>query len=353
MRESEGCICGIAKPQTARGIEPLNKLPLRLTGTKLMGPCFFKSQFGSPTFNLISYLRRQGGALRYVPGFSYVLFVLIACLPIGGCFNRSHPVPTRFSTAPLLTATSSDLIERVNAQASKIQTLKATVKLTASVGGSKHRKVTEYREIRGYLLARRPSSLRVIGLLPVLQNRIFDMVSDGDLFKLSLPTKSQFIVGISEETKLSNPSLASLRPRVIFDALLLQAIDPVDDAAVLEQNTVDSVNGRPLLQLDYTLDIVRRNGHGWYLARKISFDPADLQPYRQTYYDESGSIATDTTYGDYEDFNGCTFPTTIQIWRPQEEYSVSLKIVKLSLNEPVPQDKFVLEPPPGVRVLSR
>jgi outer membrane lipoprotein-sorting protein len=332
-----------------------NCTPDNLTEAKVVGPCFLRSLFHSAFSHLVFY-RTHSDALGCLPRFVYFLFVLIACLPFSGCLHRSRPVPTRFSTAPLLTATSSDLIERVNAQVSKIQTLKATVKLTATVGGSRRGNIIEYREIRGYVLARRPSSLRIIGLLPVLQNRIFDMVSDGDLFKLSLPTKSQFIVGISQETKLSNPTLASLRPRVIFDALLLQAIDPTDVATVLEQENhsiVDSANGKTWLQPDYTLDIVRRNSHGWYLTRRISFNRADLQPYRQITYDEDGSISTDTHYDDYEDFSGCTFPTTIQIWRPQEEYSVRLRIVKLSLNESLSQDEFVLEPPPGVSVLSR
>jgi len=79
-----------------------------------------------------------------------LVLLLIAVVPLGGCLYRSRPVAVHASTAQLQTATGSDLIERINAEATEIQTLNATVGITASVGGSKLGKITEYQEIRGY-----------------------------------------------------------------------------------------------------------------------------------------------------------------------------------------------------------
>ncbi len=39
------------------------------------------------------------------------------------------------------------------------------------------------------------------------------------------------------------------------------------------------------------------------------------------------------------------FPTNIRIWRPQEEYSLKLEVTKLTINGPIMDDQFVLEPP--------
>ena len=72
------------------------------------------------------------------------IVLLIAVVPLGGCLSRSRPVALRTSTAPLQTATGKDLIWRINAAATEIQTLKATVGITASVGGSKLGKIKEY-----------------------------------------------------------------------------------------------------------------------------------------------------------------------------------------------------------------
>ena len=108
-----------------------------------------------------------------------------------------------------------------------------------------------------------------------------------------------------------------------------------------------------MLQSDYTLDIIKQNGHGWYLSRKTVFDRTDLQPHQQVLYDEHGSIVTDVLYDEYREFNGVLFPTNIQIWRPEEEYSIKLEVTKLTLNGPIMDDQFVLEPPSGAGPASQ
>src|ERR1700732_1274585 len=174
----------------------------------------------------------------------HTLLLLIAVVPLGGCLSRSRPLAIHPSTAPLQTATANDLIERINAEAAEIQTLKATVGITASVGGSKLGKITEFQEIRGYILARKPSSLRMTGLFPILQNHVFDMVSSGHEFKLWIPPKNKFIVGDNEEARPSIEPLGNLRPQVIYDALLPQAVDLQSELAVLEKSEHEVIDHR-------------------------------------------------------------------------------------------------------------
>jgi outer membrane lipoprotein-sorting protein len=284
------------------------------------------------------------------------VLVLIAVVPLGGCLFRSRPVALRTSTAPLQTASRDELIERINSEASEIQTLKATVGITASVGGSKRGKITEYQEIRGFILARKPSSLRMTGLFPILQNHVFDMVSNGQEFKLWIPPKNQFIVSNNDVARPSAQPLANLRPQVIYDALLLQAVDLQNELAVLEEGehkVIDPRTQKLVLQPDYTLDIIKQNGHGWYLSRKTVFDRTDLQPRQQVLYDEHGSIVTNVLYDEYREFNGVLFPTNVQIWRPEEEYSIKLEVTKLTINGPIMDDQFVLEPPSGAGPASQ
>ena len=281
---------------------------------------------------------------------------LIAVVPLGGCLSRSRPVALRMSTAAVQTATSNDLIERVNAEATEIQTLKATVGITVSVGGSKLGKITEYQEIRGYILARKPSSLRMIGLFPILQSQVFDMVSSGQEFKLWIPSKNQFVVGGKEQASPSTDPLGNLRPQVIYDALLLQAIDLQNELAVLEASEhelIDHRTQKATLRPDYSLNIIKQNGHQWYLSRKVVFDRTDLQPHQQLLYDEHGSIVTDVHYDEYREINGVCFPTNIQIWRPREEYSIKLQVTKLTINGPIMDDQFVLQLPAGAGLASR
>ena len=284
----------------------------------------------------------------------WVLLLFIGTLSLNGCLFRSRPVSVRMSTAPLQSATCDELIERINSQASDIRTLKATVSIATSVGGSRRGKVTDYPEIRGYILASKPSLLRMIGLFPVLQNRVFDMVSSGHEFRLWIPARNQFIVGNDQRVSSSEP-LGNLRPQFIYDALLLQPINQ-DEVTVLEQGNqtvVDPETRRPVLRPDYTLNIIRRADHGWYLSRKTVFDRADLQPHEQIIYDHDGYVATDAHYEQFNRFNGVSFPTRIEIWRPQEEYSITLTIIQLTVNQMLSDDQFTLNQPPGVELVSR
>ena len=300
--------------------------------------------------------RRTKGVMADGNRHLHTFLLLIAVLPLGACLSRSRPLDPQTSTAQLQTTTVHDLIERINAEATEIQTLKATVGITASVGGSKLGKVTEYQEIHGYILARKPSSLRMIGLLPILQNHVFDMVSSGQQYKLWIPPKNKFIVGDDEDARPSTEPLGNLRPQVIYNALLLQAIDPQNELIVLEASedeVVDQITQKKTLRPDYSLNIIKQNGHEWYLSRKVVFNRIDLRPHQQLFYDEHGSIVTDVHYDEYREFNGVFFPTSILIWRPQEEYSIKLQVTKLTINGPMMDDQFVLELPSGVGLASR
>ncbi len=254
------------------------------------------------------------------------------------------------SDAPLKDATREQLVQQLNEEASKINTMNATVDIDASTGGSKKGKITEYQEIRGYVLAERPNYLRMIGLLPIVRNKAFDMVSNGETFKLWVPPKNKFIVGNNNVIRPSPQALENLRPQHIYDALLLRPIDPHNEIAVLEQSNqriVDPKTKRELLQPDYIVDVIAKNGQGWYLSRKITFSRIDLQPVRQRVYDKNGYVATDATYQNFKSYEGVMFPSAIQIWRPQEEYSVTLIIEKVTFNQPLTNDQFVLNQPPG------
>jgi hypothetical protein len=101
------------------------------------------------------------------------------------------------------------------------------------------------------------------------------------------------------------------------------------------------------------VDVIRKDTEGkYYLYRKVVFDRTDLIPDTQIFYDKQGNVATEARYQVYKDFNGIRFPTIIQIKRPQEEYTIQLTIVKLTLNEPLKNEQFALEQPPGAQVIN-
>lgn len=279
---------------------------------------------------------------------------VLAFLP--GCLFRTRTVQIRQSNGPVLTATLDDLVKRIDSEAAKVQSLNATVNIDTTVGGEKKGKITDYQEISGYVLIRRPSMIRMIGLFPLVRNKAFDMVSDGNEFKLWIPVKNKFYVGHNDVVKPGASSIESLRPQAIYDALLFHGIDPEKEVAVLESDKVmvfDDKNKNVIQIPKYVVDVVAKDNDGkYYLQRKVFFERSTLVADEQIFYDKAGNVATEADYQVFKDFNGVSFPTVINIKRPQEEYDITLAITKLTLNESLQDDQFALDQPPGAQLVN-
>jgi outer membrane lipoprotein-sorting protein len=282
-----------------------------------------------------------------------LLAVSAATFPLSGCLFRTRPLDRQFSNRPLKNATQQELIEYVKTQADKIQSMQATVDIDASAGDVKNGRITDYKEIRGYVLARKPAMLRMKGLLPLVRNTAFDMVSDGQQFKLWIPPKNKFVIGSDNADNYQHDKrLENMRPQYIYDALLIPEIG-ADEIAVLENGyeTVLDPKKHRVEQPNYELAVIRKGPQGWYLARRIEFSRSDLLPHRQRIYDQQGNVATDARYLDYKDFAGTTFPATIEIERPRENYDITLNLIKLDINKALTDDQFALEQPAGADVV--
>ncbi len=292
--------------------------------------------------------------MRRRPSF-LVLPLFLAVLATSGCVFRTRPVEEQYSKAPLKESTQQGLIDSINQQAESTHSLKATVDIDSSSGGVKKGHYTDYKEIRGYILARKPDELHMIGLMPIVRTTAFDMVSDGKEFKLWIPPKNRFVMGKNEvqTTNLDQP-MENIRPQNIYEALLIRPIDPESEIAVLENGyeTLHDAKGHRILQEDYMLTIIKKYDKGWKLGRKIIFGRTDLKPHQQLIYSEDGKVATDAKYAEYKDYNGFNFPSRIEIYRPQEEFDITLNMLKVEINQPLKDEQFVLAQPPGAVVVN-
>lgn len=291
----------------------------------------------------------------------YLSLLLLTVMPLSGCLFRTREIERRVSTARLETAGREQLIGFIDHNAARLQSLKANVEFNLTVskqkkGGKPNEyKVTEYTEVSGYLLVRKPEMLRMIGLVPAVRNTLFDMVSNGKTFSLSIPPQSKFFVGSNQVGRPSLQPLENIRPQAIFDALLLKQIDPGNEIAVLEQGTEivkDPKSHKDVDQDDYEIIVIRREGKDWYLSRKIVFSRVDLKPDREMIYNPQGQLVTDASYENFKDYDGVQFPETVHIERPIEGYNIQLTITKLSLNQQLTDAQFELPQPPGSKVIN-
>jgi outer membrane lipoprotein-sorting protein len=268
------------------------------------------------------------------------LVCLSATLLFTGCVARTK-VFRPGSPKPLLVATEEELVQRLVQRYNSIKSFNATVDLTPALGSVYKGKITEYQDISGYVLYRQSTDIRVIGLAPVVRTKLFDMVSTGADFRISIPSKNRFIEGRNDAPPVSQSSLENLRPQAFLEAAVIRPPDLADETPLLVDNT-DSH------EAVYILTLVRVTPERKVIPlRSIFFDRTNLMVVRQKRYSGNGDMIGDTYYHDFDVFNGILFPKTIEINRPKDGYGVVINVRTLEMNKDIANDKFVLEQPEG------
>lgn len=217
--------------------------------------------------------------------------------------------------------------------------------MSASVGKLYGGQVTDYPAITGYIFFMRPDDIRVVGLDPVIHSTAFDMVSEGNDFHVSIPSKNEFIIGKNDApSSQSKNQLENLRPVAFLHSLLIAPPDPNTQYTLLEDDTDET-------KAVYILFIIQKEGDRLMLVRNVYFNRYTLQISRQKTFDNVGNIRSDTKYAAWKAYNGVSFPSSIDIQRPEDGYEVVLTLIDMKINAPeVNADKFTLKQPPGAQV---
>jgi len=267
----------------------------------------------------------------------------------GGAVSKKQSVPAK-QIVVAKDATREELIEKYNLIAKGVNSVNATVELTPTTGSKYSGVIEEYHEVKAFLLAQRPASIRMIGQAPVIGKTVFDMASDAESFQVSIPSKNKYLVGAVAMERTSSKPIENLRPQHLLDALLWTEIRK-EEAVLFEEFNDERARY-------YVLTVVR-GGYRTEVLRKIWFDRADLQVARLEEFGPKGILLSDVRYSDWEPVtsdqehssatpSGITsFPRVIRIDRPHDDYRLDLQMTKLQLNEPIPADRFKLEQPAG------
>ena len=257
-------------------------------------------------------------------------------------------------------ATREELLAAYNAIARNTKTLNATVELKPTAGSRYSGVIDEYHEVKAFLLAARPAEIRMIGQAPVIGKTVFDMASDGDTFRVSIPSKNKFLVGYVASEKSSAKPIENLRPQHLLDALLWPEIRKEEAVTLREFN---NELGR------YYVLTVLRGGYQLEVLREIWFDRSNLQVSRIQTFGPKGTLLSDVSFADWQPLdnpvpqNGAVSSTlsptstatfssrTISIERPHDDYKLELQVTKIAVNEEIPADRFKLEQPAGAELV--
>ncbi|HEV3420257.1 MAG TPA: hypothetical protein VG075_08130 [Candidatus Acidoferrum sp.] len=242
-------------------------------------------------------------------------------------------------------ASEEELLDRYNALARGLKSIDATLELKPTAGTKYSGVIDEYHEVKAFLLASRPYNIRMIGQVPVVGKTVFDMVSNGQTFEVSIPPKNKFLVGQVALERQSSKPIENLRPQHVVDAVLWPEVRKEEVVLIEEYN---DENAR------YYVLTVLRGGYKSEILRKIWFDRADLHMVRLQSYGPKGALLSDVRYANWQPVSSGSegeYPMSIRIERPRDEYRLDLTISKIVLNEPLEADRFKLEAPAGAEVV--
>jgi Domain of unknown function (DUF4292) len=279
-----------------------------------------------------------------LPGLLIVLSLALAVTSLSSCFVRRRVVasPSRQPARPMLAATKDELIQRLRALSDPIQSFLMTADLSPTVLQPSKGTATDYATVSADILFLRPNDIRVLGRDPVLGTTIFDMVSNGAEFRVSIPPRKRFIIGSNNAPQKPGNKLENLRPEALLNALMIDPPQAASDVTVMEKDTDRAL---------YILLILRRDGEQFALSREVYFDGYTLQVARQKMFDAAGSVVGDTKYSDWKPYEGVAYPSSIDIQRAEDNYEVQLSIETMKINSPdVTPGKFTLQQPPDFKV---
>jgi outer membrane lipoprotein-sorting protein len=276
----------------------------------------------------------------------------------GGCggpaIKKTTSLPAN-SKPVVLDATRDELLDKYNEIARGVRSVNATVDLKPTAGSKYSGVIEEYHEVKAFLLAQRPAQVRMIGQAPVVGTTIFDMASDSETFRVYIPSKTKFLVGSVAVERNSNKPIENLRPQHLLEALLWPEIRK-EESVLFEEFNDETAR--------YYVLTVLRGGYRTEILRKIWFDRSDLHVSRLQTFGPKGILLSDIHVSDWQPVVGdqehpaasmpsvvSAFPRQIRIERPHDDYRLDLQIIKLTLNEDLPPERFKLDQPAGTELV--
>jgi outer membrane lipoprotein-sorting protein len=277
---------------------------------------------------------------------SYLTLLLLS-LPIFGCGavkeRQVLTVPPAYTAAKA--ASFEDLISLINGRYAGIERMVVSKLEVEFTGGSVEEGYFEkYRKAKGYLVARRPDAIFVNIVNPLTSSSVLVMASKDGRFQIWIPSRNQFVTGMTEIKADEDNPVYNVRPSHILEGILVDQVPQGQGYMYYVEESQDSEYkyyvmgvfsvspGTSLLKLD----------------RRIWIERSTMQIRRQQFFRDS-EVESDVKYQNPVEIDGKLISTVVRINRPLDRYSIAffLESESIQLNREVKDSAFVLDPPPG------
>src|SRR5262245_7492916 len=289
---------------------------------------------------------KVGGWIRWA-----ALIVLIVNAGAGCSVKRTVEGSRPAKVLNAQTATFDELLALRKTYSDKLSALSSTsLRVSFTSGKVESGKLQEYRSAPGYVLLKRPDSLRLNIQNPLTKTSIIELASSGDEFGLWYPRDNKYFVGRNSAHEFvvegsENSPVFSARPAHIYEAIIPQRLE-LDNprVRVSMQEDQDATAKYYLLSIFEDLGQKRLRS-----LRRLWIERSELMVVKQQTFAEDGSIASLIQYSNFTPIEGLLLPLSIRIERPSDGYVLDMQFKSWRVNPEIPAAAFVLSPPAGAQ----
>lgn len=257
-------------------------------------------------------------------------------------------VPVSAKVLAAKTATLDELLSSLARYSERITALTSgTLKASYTSGKVESGKLQAYRSAPGYILLKRPDSIRLNIQNPVTKTSLFELTSVGDPFSIWYPRENKLFLGKNsmKDIEIEGHADLTLRPLHVFEAILPQKIDLSEPGTYLSMEEARDATTRY-----YVLCLLKGDaGRVLHPRRKLWIDRSDLAVARQELYDGSGRIESDISYSRLTAVGDFMLPLSVKIDRPVDGYSLDMEFKDWRVNPQLPQNAFEFTVPEGAQ----
>jgi len=257
--------------------------------------------------------------------------VLILGLGAWGCASSQNGPPER-KLRPLRAATLDEVLAAYDGYCKGLTTLSAAGDLdVADIGAGKTRTVS----VR--FVADRLGKIYLKGSVAVVT--ALELVSDGEKFWLSLPSKRTVWTGPSKSAGKEGDRDApyyALRPDDLTDAFFPAALSTEERGVVLFEGDDQGFS---------LTEAKARDGRGT-VERRVFLSRETLEPRLIRTYDPKGDVRVEVSFEGWVQGS----PRTVEVLRPLEGYRATFRLTKFEKNVPLPDKAFLPRLPEGYAV---
>jgi hypothetical protein len=291
--------------------------------------------------------------ISILAGLVLMLFFALGSAGCGVKKQTKVEVPEKILQAKA--ATLDELLGIINRYSNITDLSCNPIRLTLTLGKVDSEVLDKYKKARGYILLRRPDSIRLVIQEPIIKTALADLVSVRDDFSIFIRRDNKFYKGKNSAEELviedapDSPEIP-IRPKDLFEALLPKKVNL--NSLGIHISIEEDIDAEAKY---YVLSVIKVAASPRVrILRRIWIERSRLEIARQRLFGEEGQIIGDITYSNMELRDGYSLPKEIYMNRPQEGYAFEIELdsKRCKINAGLKDKAFILEPPEGSQVIQ-